>query len=234
MVNVQINIPKPPIFRFENYWLQLEDFHSIFQDSWSQPLFQPDPAKRIMAKFKRARKAIQVWCKSLPNLAKMIDKVKFVIQLLDFIEESRDLTIQEWNFKEILIHHLHDLLSKQRTYWKQRGQIKWVTLGDAGTKFFHANATVKHRHNLISSLKDDNGNTILSHTDKESMLFNAFKNRLGTSQQTSMVFNLPSLIQPIGNLSNLSSPSLVMRFIRSLKVCHQINRQVQMDLIRTL
>jgi hypothetical protein len=203
MVNVQINVPKPPIFRFENYWLQLEDFHSIFQDSWSQPLFQPDPAKRLMAKFKRERKAIQVWCKSLPNLEKLIDKVKLVIQLLDFIEESRDLTIQEWNFKEILILHLHDLLSKQRTYWKQRGQIKWVTLGDAGTKFFHANATVKHRHNLISSLKDDNGNTALSHTDKESVLFNAFKNRLGTSQQTSMVFNLPSLIQPIDNLSEL-------------------------------
>jgi hypothetical protein len=126
MVNVQINVPKPHIFRFENYWLQLEDFHSIFQDSWSQPLFQPDPAKRLIAKFKRARKAIQVWCKSLPNLAKLIDKVKLVIQLLDFIEDSRDLTIQEWNFKEILILHLHDLLSKQRTYWKQRGQIKWV------------------------------------------------------------------------------------------------------------
>jgi hypothetical protein len=206
MVNVQINVPKPPIFRFENYWLQLDDFHSIFQDFWSQPLFQPDPAKRLMAKFKRARKAIQVWCKSLPNLAKFIDKVKLVIQLLDFIEESRDLTIQEWNFKEILILHLHDLLSKQQTYWKKRGQIKWVTLGDAGTKFFHANATVKHRHNLISSLKDDNGNTALSHTDKESVFFNAFKNRLGTSQQTSMVFNLPSLIQPIDNLLELEHP----------------------------
>jgi hypothetical protein len=116
MVNVQINVPKPPIFRFENYWLQLEDLHSIFQDSWNQPIFQPDPAKRLMAKFKRACKAIHVWCKSLPNLAKLIDKVKLVIQLLDFIEESRDLTIQEWNFKEILLLHLQDLLAKQQIY----------------------------------------------------------------------------------------------------------------------
>ena len=206
MVNVQINVPKPPIFRFENYWLQLEDFHSNFQDYWSQPLFQPDPAKRLMAKFKRARKAIQVWCKSLPNLEKLIDKVKLVIQLLDFIEESRDLTIQEWNFKEISLLHLQDLLAKQHIYWKQRGQIKWATLGDAGTKFFHANATVKHRHNLISSLKDDNGNMALSHNEKEVVLFNAFKNRLGTSQQTTMVFNLPALIQPIDNLSELEQP----------------------------
>jgi hypothetical protein len=39
-----------------------------------------------------------------------------IIQLMDFIEESRDLTIQEWNLKDVLVHHLHDLLSKQRTY----------------------------------------------------------------------------------------------------------------------
>jgi hypothetical protein len=167
VVNVQINVPKPPIFRFENYWLQLEDFHSIFQGSWTQTLFQLDPVKQLMAKFKRSRKLIQGWHKSLPNLAKLIVKVEMIIQLMDFIEESRDLTIQEWNLKDALVHHLHDLLSKQRTYWKQRGQIKWATLGDAGTKFFHANATIKHRHNLILSLEDDNGIVATSHVDKE-------------------------------------------------------------------
>jgi endonuclease/exonuclease/phosphatase family metal-dependent hydrolase len=31
IVNVQINVPKPPIFIFENYWLQLDDFHSFFK-----------------------------------------------------------------------------------------------------------------------------------------------------------------------------------------------------------
>jgi hypothetical protein len=62
-----------------------------------------------MAKLKRARKAIQGWQKLLLNLAKLIDKVKMVIQLLDFIEESRDLTIHQWNFKDILVHHLQDL-----------------------------------------------------------------------------------------------------------------------------
>jgi exonuclease III len=106
VVNVQINVPKPPIFRFENHWLQFKECHSIFQGSWSQVLFQPDPAKRLMAKFKRARKVLLGWQKSLPNLAKLITKVEMTIQLMDFIEESRDLTIQEWNFKDTLIHHL--------------------------------------------------------------------------------------------------------------------------------
>jgi hypothetical protein len=206
VVNVQINVPKPPIFRFENHWLQFEEFHSIFQGSWSQVLFQPDPEKRLMAKFKRARKVLHGWQKSLPNLAKLISKVEMIIQLMDFIEESRDLTIQEWNFKDTLVHHLHDLLSKQRTYWKQRGQIKWATLGDAGTNFFHVNATIKHRYNHILSLVGVNGTVVTSHVDKEEVLFQSFKDRLGTSQPTSMVFNLSSLIQPVSNLSTLEMP----------------------------
>jgi hypothetical protein len=89
-----------------------------------------------MAKFKRARKVIHGWQKSLPNLAKLIVKTELIIQLMDFIEESRDLTIQEWNFKNVLVQHLQGLLSNQRAYWKQRGQIKWASFGDAGTKFF--------------------------------------------------------------------------------------------------
>jgi hypothetical protein len=79
-------------------------------------------------------------------------------------------------------------------------------LGDAGTKFFHVNATIKHRHNLILSLEDANGTIAISHAEKEVVLFQAFKDRLGTSQQTSMVFNLSSLIQPISNLSELEMP----------------------------
>jgi hypothetical protein len=129
-----------------------------------------------MAKFKRARKVINGWQKSLPNLAKLIVKTELIIQLMDFIEESRDLTIQEWNFKHSLVQHLQSLLSNQRAYWKQRGQIKWASLGDAGTKFFHANATSKHRHNNILSLSCDNGSVAVSHKDKEEVLFQAFKN----------------------------------------------------------
>jgi hypothetical protein len=66
-----------------------------------------------MAKFKRARKVIHGWQRSLPNLAKLIDKVELIIQLMDFIEENRDLTIQEWKFKDVLVHHLQVLLSNR-------------------------------------------------------------------------------------------------------------------------
>jgi len=58
----------------------------------------------------------------------------------------------EWNFKEVLVEKLNHLLEQQRIYWKQRSKIRWVKDGDAGTKLFHANATIKHRNNLIAQL----------------------------------------------------------------------------------
>jgi hypothetical protein len=52
-----------------------------------------------MEKFKKkTRKAINEWHRKLPSLNLMIDNIKLVTQFLDLVEESRDLTVQEWNF----------------------------------------------------------------------------------------------------------------------------------------
>jgi hypothetical protein len=93
-----------------------------------------------------------------------------VIQFIDLLEENKDLEIQEWNFRDILKQHLSKLLQWQITYWKQRGTLKWVTSGDARTKFFHANATVRHGQNFISSLEGSNGSLITVHDEKTDML----------------------------------------------------------------
>lgn len=61
--------------------------------------------------------------------------------------EFRDLSLVEWNFRIVLDKHLISLLD-QRSYWKQRGKIKWVKLGDASTKFFHKHATIKYRRKM--------------------------------------------------------------------------------------
>jgi hypothetical protein len=52
---------------------------------------------------------------------------------LDLIEESRDLNLEEWNFKNILLDHLEALLHQQKVYWQQSGTINWVKFGDECT-----------------------------------------------------------------------------------------------------
>lgn len=106
-----------------------------------------------------------------------ISNVKLILSFLCLIEEFRDLTVIEWNFKLILETKLQSLLMHQKLYWKQRGSIKWVTLGDASTKFFHSNATIKYRHNLITVLENDDGISVTDHSAKAALIWEAFKDR---------------------------------------------------------
>ena len=98
------------------------------------------------------------------------------------------------------------LFKQQRIYWKQRGTIKWVTQGDAGTKFFHANATIKHRKNLITTLEDQNGAMHSVHKEKADILWDSFKDRLGRSEFKALSLDLNSLLQASNNLGCLEMP----------------------------
>jgi hypothetical protein len=103
-----------------------------------------------------------------------------VISFLDAIEEWRDLSVQEWNFRDILNLKLSGLLHQQQVYWRQRGAIKWVKLGDENSKLFHANATIRHRRNQIASLTDSSGVIVYDHPSKSNLIWNDFKERLGS------------------------------------------------------
>jgi hypothetical protein len=138
--------------------MEHENFKEVFLEAWNTLQHRTDLALKISAKLKLSRKHLKEWQKNLPKLAKTIDNTKLVIQFIDLIEEHRDLEVQEWNFRRLLQQHLCKLLDWQKIYWKQRGTIKWITCGDACTKFFHVNATIRHRINLIAILQDEQGN----------------------------------------------------------------------------
>jgi len=118
----------------------------------------------------------------------------------------KDLTIVEWSFKHILEDKLLSLLRQQRIYWKQRGTIKWVKFGDEGSKFFHANATIRSRKNLITTLQDNDGNPTSLHSDKAAILWEAFKDRLSTSEIQGMHLNLEELLISSNQLDFLEEP----------------------------
>jgi hypothetical protein len=149
-----------------------------------------DAAKNITAKFKNLRRVLKEWKQTLSNLKEIISNVKLILTFINFLEEFRDLSLVEWNFRKLLETKLISLLRQQKAYWKQRGTIKWVTLGDATTKFFHAHATVKYTKNLITQLQDEQGNILTDHPAKANLIWLSFKERLGTSSFTSIDFDL--------------------------------------------
>jgi hypothetical protein len=122
------------------------------------------------------------------------------------LEEFRDLALEEWNFRKIVQLHLENLLEQQRIYWQQRERIKWATLGDENTKLFHATKTIKHNKNALMMLKNGSGEEKYSHEDKAQILWEAYKDMLGTSEFSQLHFDLSPLILPASNLDQLQSP----------------------------
>lgn len=112
VISISNSMPAPQVFRFENYWLHHDQFHSVMQRGWNyEPPFT-DKAKVIGAKFKNLRRELRSWKSSLPSLAKVIQSTKEVLIFLDVIEESRDLSLQEWNFRSVISSHLASLLQQ--------------------------------------------------------------------------------------------------------------------------
>jgi hypothetical protein len=178
VISIGTKIPKAKIFRFENYWMSHDSFQDIVKKAWDSPIAPMNSAKRINAKFKILRWNLKNWAKNLPCLKKLIKKVNETIELLDIFEELRPLTLEEWNLKDLLKSHIISLLENQRVYWKQRGKIKWVKLGNENTRFFHSKATINYRHNYISMLSTEDSEEITDHEGKASILWNAFKDRI--------------------------------------------------------
>jgi hypothetical protein len=206
LISFKSKVPKPKIFRFENFWLQFDEFMAAFQNSWTGLPSLLDKAKNLTAKFKFTRKILKEWQRSLPKIDKTVRQIKLIIEFIDIIEEHRDLLIEEWNFRELLQHKAAELLQFQKIYWKQQASIKWVTDGDICSRFFHAHATVKHGRNTIALLSDDSGSIFSEHDLKANLLWNVFKCRLGSSDFVDNVFDLPSLLLFHSDLHWLDEP----------------------------
>jgi hypothetical protein len=133
---VGTHIPKAQLFRIENYWLEFDGIMELINKSWNMAPIMQDSALNINAKFKYLRASLKKWSRNHSNLHKIIENCNFTLALLDRIEEQRNLSIMENNFRKILKAHTAKLLETKRIYWKNRAKMRWTKLGDKNTKKF--------------------------------------------------------------------------------------------------
>jgi hypothetical protein len=122
LISISTDIPKAKIFRFKNYWLLHDEFMPTLEYGRSLPCYQEDKAKLLGDKFKMLRKILRQWHAQISNLATTIENSKMVVSFLNKLEEFRDLALEEWNFRKLVLEHLENLLEQQRQYWKQRAE----------------------------------------------------------------------------------------------------------------
>jgi hypothetical protein len=97
VVEISTSIPQAQTFRFGH-----GEFVPIAMNGWTCSEHIIDPAKRITTKFKSLRKELKVWKSSLPKLAIAIEKIKVILHFLETIELFRDLSLAEWNFRNLV------------------------------------------------------------------------------------------------------------------------------------
>lgn len=230
VIEINTNIPQAKRFRFENHWLSQDEFISVAMNGWKAPDHIIDPAKILTAKFKNLRRVLKAWKAQLPKLAIAIENIKLVLHFLEILESYRDLSLPEWNFRRLLSEKLISMLRQQKTYWRQRGKVKWVREGDAGTKFFHAHATIRNRKNTITTLQDNLGRTLQTHEHKAELLWTSFRERMGMTEFTQMLFNLEDLILPVQGLEHWKRPSPRRKLIMWCLAYQTTNHLVPMDI----
>lgn len=81
-----------------------------------------------------------------------------------------------------------------------------LQFGEENTKFFHATATIRYRTNQIVILKAPDGQEVTNHHGKASLLWEAYKDRLGTTEKPTMHFQLQELLQQHDDLKFLEEP----------------------------
>ena len=206
LVSIKTTIPKSNLFRFENYWLELEGFMECVESSWLTSSRKTHITAKIADKFKHLRMCLKRWQMNVSKLKLLISKCNHVVFLLDELEEWRPLFRQEFNFRKIVKAHLEKLLHLHCMYWKKRCTIRYIKVGGENTKFFHAMATERHRRNSIASLKLPDGSVVSDHDQMAGIIWSCFKNRMGTSRGIAMGFDLASLIIPVDGLDLLTKP----------------------------
>lgn len=146
--------------------------------SWSRVPSSPCAATRLARQKKSLRSAAKVWKRQHKFVPVFDNNCKFLIDLLDFLEEHRRLSPEEGDLRGDARITLADSVARQAVFWWQRGKCRAVLEGDENTGHFHTRASQRRRGNAIRVLAVD-GVELVAHNAKEPALRRFYSNLLG-------------------------------------------------------
>lgn len=179
LVQTSQSLPINKIFRLENYWLHMPGFKNMIQTDWARGTRTLSPISILNLKLRRLRAKIRSWSKNKTAIQSLLHINKHVIDFLDCCEEWRPLSALEFTLRAHCTNLLKELNWFWTLKWKRRAKIKWCTLGDENSNFFHVAATIQHRKNKIKVLMD-NGVEHFENSQKIQIATSFFQNIFST------------------------------------------------------
>ncbi|GAA0156707.1 hypothetical protein LIER_14134 [Lithospermum erythrorhizon] len=156
--------PPKSSFRFQNMWLQHEEFRQVVTLNW-QLRMPGDPIHSLWFKLKRLKSKLKEWNKlTFGNIFTQIEQVKDEVACLERIVETSDTPSDVEALNKAKAKHLR-CLALEEEFWSQQCGIRWIKEGDRSTSFFHSYAKKKRKRSYITGTLVD-GEWI---TDKATM-----------------------------------------------------------------
>ncbi|KAJ1275668.1 hypothetical protein BS78_05G153400 [Paspalum vaginatum] len=217
LVSFSSTVPKSNIFRFENAWLKNTSFLPAVLPVWHGCSTSRDAAGSLAGKLKAVRAAAKRWAKQWRAPPCIIPNCKFLILLLDSLEEGRALSPAERQVRRLCADRLHQELRERAAYWKQRGKHKAIREGDANTAFHHARATQRRRRNQISCIMVE-GQAVTDHNGIVAAATSYYKMLMGQQVQVRWAFDLATLYPAQGSdLGSLDGEFVVAEVVAAIR-----------------
>jgi hypothetical protein len=135
-------------FKFENAWLLEEDLEAVVKEGWEK-----EPFSELITKLKSCSHDMNEWGRKLRSRYRTeIEECRTELERLrcstgisqhDRYEEVRD--------------RMSNLLAQEEAFWRQRAKVYWLKDGDTNSRFFHAMASSRRRHNDVTKLQNNEG-----------------------------------------------------------------------------
>ncbi|XP_021317616.1 uncharacterized protein LOC110435860 [Sorghum bicolor] len=186
MLTLSTTLPKTTTFHFENFWLHNSSFLPHVTDAWNRAPMCADAARQLAVCIKSTRTAIKVWARCIRAPIHQINDCQFLVQLFDFFEETRALSNDEFQARQLAQEGLESAIKAKASYWKQCSKHKAIKESDANTAFNHTNATQRFRHNNIRLVRV-NGNDIVNHDGKTLALTDFFSSIIGNQGSSAAI-----------------------------------------------
>lgn len=141
-------------FRFETFWTNMPGYRECVQSRWQAPTNSNfNHLLRLHVKLRQTAKGLRKWARGLLPQSKIAMAIcREVIMQLDRVQEERQLTAAEIDFKKFLKARLLGLLAVDKARAKQKLHLTWMRKGDANTRYFQLMANVRKKMNYIHML----------------------------------------------------------------------------------